>query len=135
LWVAEDLEPLEPLGDAAGDDGETGAGHVDDGVSGVSLPVEGEIEGCGGYRRWENGGEDSSPNCVDARTRLEPACTSLSKRISGRVVVFVLGVAVGDRVDGASCRRSGRRWGRPMVAIVAMEIIHWACGVCSCCWT
>jgi hypothetical protein len=39
---------------------------------------------------------------LDARVRLEPACAPPPKIISGRAVMFILAVDVGDRFNCAS---------------------------------
>jgi hypothetical protein len=56
---------------------------VHDGVSGVPLLVEGEIAEYGGWM------------ALNVRVRLEPTCMPWPKIISGRAVVFILGVTVG----------------------------------------
>jgi hypothetical protein len=58
--------------------------------------LEGELDWVG-LCRWE---EDWLVGLC-ARVRLEPACKPPHKGILGRVVVFLVGVAVGDRGDGA----------------------------------
>jgi hypothetical protein len=83
-----------------GEHGEVGAGHMEDRVSCVPVIVERCMEGWldwVGLCRWE---EDWLIGLC-AQVRLEPACKLPHKGILERVVVFLVGVAVGDRGDGA----------------------------------
>lgn len=65
--MVEDLEPLEPLGEAAGDDG-GGEGWERGGQGGVRCSI---ARGGGNgrawqYTQWKNGQGAGSPVCVDA---------------------------------------------------------------------